>query len=123
MKKLLLVIILNVTFLIFHSVCFAQNVKIDSLLNLIKTDKADSNNVIHLITLCNEYRKIAAYENGLKYGKEALQIATAIASQKYRASAYNTIGNIYYNQGNYADALKNYVASLQINEELKNKKD
>src|SRR5665213_1606196 len=99
---------------------------IDSLLILIKTDKADTTKVNHLITLCNEYRKVADYNNGLKYGNEALTTANSLTEGQGRSgasSAYNNIGNIYYNQGNYPQASKNYIASLQINEELKNKKD
>ncbi len=110
---------------------FAQNKKIDSILTILKSDKeacpepciGDTNHVLHLILLCNEYRDIGSYNLGLKYGNEALNLASSIASPKGCASAYNNIGNIYYNQGNYNAALKNYISSLQINEELKNKRD
>ena len=116
---------------------FAQNKTIDSLLIILKKDKefcpepcrGDTNKVIHLIMLCNEYRKIGDYDSGLNYGNEALVQTNSLPFGKNRgwakgnASAYNNIGNIYYNQGNYPEALKNYFVSLQINEALKNKKD
>lgn len=102
---------------------FAQNRQIDSLLTLIKADRSDTIKINHLITLCNEYRSIGDYNNCLSYGNKALQIASLISTQKYKASAYNNIGNIYYSKGNYTLALKNYTASLKINEILKNKKD
>lgn len=102
---------------------FAQNRQIDSLFTLITADKSDTGKVNHLITLCEEYRNIGDYKNGLKYGNEALQLTNLIATIKYKASAYNNIGNIYYSKGNYPLALKNYIASLKINEVLKNKKD
>lgn len=153
----------------FGAPLYGQNSGIDSLLNLLKKDsiifskhsgainekndknEPDTNKIIHLIALCNEYTKAKDYKSGLKYGIKALQITTSfvnseqfkqtgnnpeklwnadiahnqtyLAAQKCNASAYNNIGNIYYNQGNYKYALKNYIASLHINEKLKNKKD
>lgn len=102
---------------------FAQNRQIDSLLTLIKADRSDTSKLNHLISLCEEYRNIGDYNNGLKYGNEALTLTNPIVTEKYKASAYNNIGNIYYSNGNYSLALKNYIASLKINEVLKNKKD
>lgn len=111
-------------FIFIHSMkSVGQNRQMDSLLTLITTDRSDTSKVNHLITLCEEYRNIGDYNNGLKYGNEALQLTSLIATEKYKASAYNTIGNIYYSKGNYSLALKNYIASLKINEVLKNKKD
>ncbi|MES2396410.1 MAG: tetratricopeptide repeat protein [Bacteroidota bacterium] len=121
---LLLVIFFLLSFLDHRGVSsFAQNRQIDSLLTLLITDKSDTSKVNHLIALCEGYRNIGDYNNGLKYGNEALQLTNFIAIKKYRASAYNNIGNIYYSKGNYTLALKNYTASLKINEVLKNKKD
>lgn len=121
---LLLVLFFLLSFVDHRGVSsFAQNRQIDSLLTLLTTDKSDTSKVNHLITLCEGYRNIGDYNNGLKYGNEALQLTNLIATKKYKASAYNNIGNIYYSKGNYSLALKNYIASLKINEVLKNKKD
>jgi len=38
------------------------------------------------------------------------------------ATAYNNIGLIYQNQGNYAEALKKYIAALKIFEKVGYKK-
>lgn len=102
---------------------FAQKRHTDSLFTLITADKSDTSKVNHLIALCEEYRNIGDYRNGLKYGNESLHLANLIAAQKYKAFAYNNLGNVYYSNGNYSLALKNYFASLKINEALKNKKD
>ncbi|MDP1745013.1 MAG: tetratricopeptide repeat protein [Bacteroidota bacterium] len=121
---LLLVIFFSLSFVDHRGVSsFAQNRQIDSLLTLLTTDRSDTSKVNHLITLCERYRNIGDYNKGLKYGNEALQLTNLIATKKYKASAYNNIGNIYYSKGNYSLALKNYTASLKINEVLKNKKD
>ncbi len=137
MKKLFFLLILYSAFFILKSPCFSQNefplnegsLKIDSLLQLVnitkeacpKPCKKDSIKVITLIRLCNEYRKIGDYGNGLNYGIEALNLANSIPNEEGRggaSSAYNNIGNVYYNLGNYPAALNNYLASLQINKEL-----
>ena len=89
-----------------------QNRHVDSLLSQIAADKSETSKVNHLIALCEEYRNIGDYSNGLKYGNEALQRTNLIAAQKYKASAYNNLGNVYYSNGNYSLALKNYLASL-----------
>lgn len=121
---LLLVIFFSLSFVDHRGVSsFAQNRQMDSLLTLLTTDKSDTSKVNHLIALCEGYRNIGDYNKGLKYGNEALKLTNLIASKKYKASAYNNIGNIYYSIGNYSLALKNYTASLKINEIRKNKKD
>lgn len=133
-KKYFLSFLLFFTILFRHNLVgtsFAQNRNIDSLLFILKNDKSacqkpclnDTSKVIHLIALCNEYRNIGDYESGLKFGNEALQIATNIQAQKCIATACNNLGNINYSNGNYFEALKNYSASLQVNKILKNKKD
>ena len=120
---------------------FAQNPKIDSLLTLLKTDKQDTNKVIHLNKVCWEYQLIGEYDKGLMYGKQALALCDRHAElvsasdesetlkrvqgdalKKGKSQALNNIGVIYYNQGNYPEALKNYFAALKIREEIKDKK-
>ena len=115
MRKSLLI------FFLFVCVCaFGQN-NIDSLLKLIKTDPADTHKVKHLYKLCAEYKNIGEYNKGLFYGKQALVLAQNLDFQKGVAQSYNSIGNIYNNQDNYPEALKNYFAALKIREEIKDK--
>ncbi len=101
---------------------FAQNKKIDSLLTLVKTDKADTNKVKHLYRLCSEYRKISEYDKGLSYGKQALLLAQNLDFKKGEAGSYNNLANIYMYQGNYSEALKNNFASLKIMEAIGDRK-
>ena len=121
MKKCKVCIII-IFFCAINSVCFSENIKIDSLLFLLKSDQSDTGKVNHLIDLCNEYRSFGAYDNSLKTGNDALNRTCIITDQNYKAAAYNSIGNTYYSMGNYPMALKNYLVSLKINEVLKNKK-
>src|ERR1035437_1344725 len=98
----------------------AQNT--DSLLILLKTDKEDTNKVIHLYTICKKYNLLSEYDKGLICGKQALALAKALDFKKGEATAYNNIGNIHTNQGNYPEALKMFFASLKIYEETDSKK-
>src|ERR1035437_38395 len=109
------------------SLLWGQNSKIDSLLILLKTDKEDTNKINHLNKLCSEYRKAGSYINGLNYGKEALalaqkQVPVTFGVKKSIAQANNLIGIIYFNQGNYPEALKSYLIALKIKEEVGDKK-
>jgi signal transduction histidine kinase len=101
---------------------FAQpNKAIDSLLNVLKMAKEDTNKVYTLIALGMNY----AAENpneGLKCNNAALQLATSLNFRRGMAASYFRIGNInYWRFGNFSEALKNHQESLKIWEELGNK--
>ena len=135
MKNKFLFIILNASF-IFHSFCFSQNRTIDSLLTLLKTDKADTNKVKHL----NELGWALMYQNpdtSIILGNQALAIITPIPSLEFsmnkevegsegiRSLLATTLGNqgvYYYFKADYLRALDYYLKELKIEEELKNKK-
>jgi tetratricopeptide (TPR) repeat protein len=121
MKKLLLIIIL-ISVIPLGYKAFAQQNKIDSLLTLLKTVPEDTNKVMHLYRVCNEYRNISEFDNGLVYGKQALELAQNLGFKKGIANAYNNIGIIYEHIGNYPEALKNHFAALKIREEIDDKK-
>ena len=138
MKKNIFISFIIISCLFFKIGCgrvsFAQNRNIDSLLNLLKNDKPDTNQVNHLNQLSNEYVNVGEYDAGLKYGNKAQALAkylpqtyshsqgkTVQGWAKGIASAYHNIGNIHYYRGNYRVALKNYFAALKIWEVIKNK--
>ncbi len=132
MKKLLLISIFN--FALFSLNCFAQQSKIDSLLVLLKTDKADTNKLIHLYNISDECETIGNYEEGLNYGKQALAFADVLldkekggkiyeSTQKYKAKSYANIGIINFAQANYSEALKNYQSAIKLFELIDDKKD
>ncbi|MHB8261948.1 MAG: tetratricopeptide repeat protein [Bacteroidia bacterium] len=133
--------------------CFAQNRKIDSLLQLVKQDNAtspspserggvrcDTNKVIHLNKLSREYLNIGYYDTAVGCANTSLAICNSpfeggkgdvltdkqiasltLAMTKGKAAAYTNIGNVYYLQGNYHDALKNHFAALEIREAIDDK--
>ena len=105
----------------------AQQNKIDSLLTLLKTDKADTNKLVHLNKISREYRNTGTYDSAMLYANSALLLSTDIlkkitdlkiklSAQKNEGNAYNIIGSIYNYQSNYPAALKNQLAALKIRE-------
>ncbi|HEY0029606.1 MAG TPA: tetratricopeptide repeat protein [Bacteroidia bacterium] len=128
MKRLLL---LPLIFL--SQFAFGQQSKIDSLINLLKTDKADTTKLIHLYKISDECETIGNYPDGIKFGNQAILFADVLiqsnadktiqqVAKKYKAKAFGNIGIIYTDQGNYPEALKNHFASLKIKEAIGDKK-
>ncbi len=116
-------IILSAIVLIFSVNAFSQQSSvIDSLLTLIKKDKADTNKVVHLYNLCGKYTDIGFYDSALYYGNAALQLAQHLNFKKGIARSYGSIGIIHGEQGNYPKELDYYLKALKVDEELNNKK-
>jgi hypothetical protein len=65
MKKNLLTTFYFYLFIGWGAISFAQQNKIDSLLTLLKTDKADTNKLIHLYKLSDESEIIGNYDDGI----------------------------------------------------------
>ncbi len=102
---------------------FAQHSKIDSLLNLLKTDKEDTIKVKHLIDLCWKYKNKGDFGKGMTYGNAALELAGSVTFAggkgwtKGMAQAYNDLGIVSEHQGNYAKALEYHFRALKIRKE------
>jgi two-component sensor histidine kinase len=92
----------------------AQHNKIDSLLNLIKTDKEDTVKVKHYLGLYFQYLPLEDYDSALVYLNKGLALAKTviidnkIGWRKGMGHCYNNIGVINLKKGNYPAALKNY---------------
>ena len=119
MKKLLLLLTLSIALLTLN--CFAQNKNIDSLLILLKTDKPDTNKVIHSNKLSRAYIDIGLYDTALFYGNVSLQLSQQLNFKKGIASSCGNIGIVYKEQGDYPKALSFYFKALKIVEELSDK--
>ncbi len=109
-------------FLLPAAFCQKPTSKIDSLLNLLKTDKPDTNKVTHLFKLCSEFENIGLYDTAIQYGNCALQLAQQLNFKKGIADSYSNIGIVYYYQGNYSKTIEDWLQALKIDEEQKNKK-
>ena len=122
MKKRLLFLILNSAFLILNFFSFAQNKNIDSLLTLLKTDKADTNKINHLVSLADELRNNAP-EKSIRYAKEALFLSS---EKKFKAGAGHAniiLGTAITNLGKYDEAIKYLSTGLKICQSINDKKN
>ena len=111
---------------------FAQSGKnIDSLEKIVKTTTADTVRINTLITLASELRN-KEQNKAMNYAQQAISLAKELIKKqknspketKYKkaiGSAYNIIGIIYKNQGNYPDAIKIHFEALKIFETVKDK--
>jgi len=122
LTKTIKYLIFGLAFYFCHLTSFAQNKNIDSLLTLIKKDKADTNKVIHSYKLCWEYKNIGLYDTALHYGNAALQLAQQLNFKGGIADSYNFLGSIYLGRTNYPKALDYYLKALKMAEETGYKK-
>jgi serine phosphatase RsbU (regulator of sigma subunit)/Tfp pilus assembly protein PilF len=109
-------------FTVFLLSCFitaAQVSKTDSLKNVLRDAKEDTNKVKVLSALCRELRTVP--KEALQYGNEAVKLSKELGYDRGLATAYHNIGIVYYGQGDYANALENYFSSLKIREKLGDK--
>lgn len=93
---------------------------LDSLCALLPQSAEDTNKVKLLNKISNTYVYINT-EEGLKYGRTALELAQRQSWSRGIADAYATIGSNYANKANYADALDYEYRALKIYEELSDK--
>ena len=80
---------------------YSQNNKIDSLKNIVLTNKKDSTAVYNLIALSKAYLEDENIEKSLVFSEQALNLAKQIGFNKGIAIAYKQIGLAHYYSGNF----------------------
>jgi len=111
----------------------AQDKKIDSLLTLLKSDKADTTKLLHLNKISGSYFNTGSFDLAKLYSDSAIQLGNFLLKKTSdptvkkvilirKASSYNTLGNVDRTTGDFEKALKNYTFSLELNKEAGNKK-
>ena len=108
----------------------AQNRRIDSLRNRLKTDN-DTTRVLDDIKLCQAYNGIGDFLQALDFSVKAATLSKSLenagnpaivsAARRAEARAYLNIGSTYENQGNYSEALIYYTKALHAKEALNDK--
>lgn len=99
-----------------------KNIDVDSLLNLLKTAKKDTNQVNVLNDIAWGFFKVGNYDSSIIYAEIAKKLATSIQFKKGLGSAYCNIGNDYQKKGNYSEALKNIFTALKLMKEINDRK-
>lgn len=100
---------------------FSQQSKIDSLLQVLKTSKEDTNKVNTLNALGRETRNTGDYEVSREYSREALLLSEKINFEKGKIAIYINRGMTYFYQNNFPVALENLSIALSISTKLKDK--
>src|ERR1035437_6922021 len=77
MKKVKYILLVSCLLLLGSCLCLAQNKKIDSLLTLIKTDKQDTNRVIHFNKLSELYGRIGSYDTAAVFANQVLALCAS----------------------------------------------
>lgn len=107
--------------IIRFSFCYSQNKStIDSLNMLLKASRPDTNKIILLSQLCYEYAN-SDPNKALVFGHLGQSLAIQLDFKKGNALCLGKMGMIYYNQGEYENALVHYLQALKLNEEIGNK--
>lgn len=112
---------LIITLLLFCSaISFAQQKKIDSVLHHLKTEKRDTAIISNYLFLADAY----FYRNNdsaMHFVMKAKALAEKIKDKKLLGAVYNELGGQKYGLGQYAEALKYQLTSLELNKEAGNK--
>jgi len=126
MIKIISIIVLALLFSGVPGALLAQDPakrKVDSLLNILKTAKDDTNKVNTLNVLSEKLWRTAESPQGMKYAQEALRLAEKLKFNSGIAWAYENIGLHHGYQGNYPEALKNFFTALKTAENLKDRNE
>jgi len=95
---------------------------IDSLLKELPKQKEDTNKVYMLHNLSFAYYSTDPDE-GIKYGRQSLELATRLNWKKGMAAADNCLGTNYFSKSDYPAALAYYNEALKVYEYLDYKKE
>lgn len=97
----------------------ARNFKsnIDSLRYMLKTEQEDTSRAIYSYKLCWEYMRKGLFDSAMYFGNSALDISEKANFKKGIIGAYGNMGNAFYAQSNYPQALEYYFKTLKVAEE------
>ena len=106
--------------LIFSIYTFADQNKVDSLLNELQAAKNDTNKVNLFYILSWEYMRVNS-DLAMEFAKDGYKLAKKLNFKRGISDCLNNMGSIYKNIGDYDEAIKNYKKSLILNKEIKDK--
>jgi len=109
-------------FFISSYLCFSQSREIDSLINILKSAKEDTNKVNYLNDLGRLLMLNSDFDAALVQAQRAKTLSETLNYKKGIANSYNNLGNIANDRGNYSDALNNHLFALKIRKEIGDKK-
>ena len=120
-KNLRLISLLFLCGVLFNSALAQNQQAIDSLLNVLKTAKEDTNKVNLLHNLGWELM-YSNTDTAIILGNQALSLAEKSKWKKGIAKSIGNLGTYYFFKGNYSKASDYLFKALKMDEELGNKK-
>jgi serine phosphatase RsbU (regulator of sigma subunit) len=90
--------------------------EIDSVINLLKTDKEDTAKIHHLTKLSTSFDYAGKLDEALNYGAQACDLAEKLGRPDEIANARIDLGNAYYDKGLYPQALDQFLKAQKISE-------
>jgi tetratricopeptide (TPR) repeat protein len=100
---------------------FSQVSKVDSLKNLLLTEKNDTTRAILLGGIGRAYTNVSDFERGLEYSREQLHLAERINYKTGIIAGNNNLGLVYFYRGDFPKCLNYYFKALKVAEESGNK--
>jgi tetratricopeptide (TPR) repeat protein len=112
------------SFFIFHFsfIAFAQSHVLDSLANVLKTEKDDTNKVNTLSILTDKLQAKGKNDSAMHCADRGMALAERLGYKKGIAGALRNEGNIYCNQGDYTKAMESLNKALEINKQINDRK-
>jgi tetratricopeptide (TPR) repeat protein len=108
---------------IVYTVVYAQDHKIDSLRNILRTEKEDTNRANTLNQLSSRLWYQSNYDSAYSYATAAQVLSEKLGFKKGIAIAFRNMGMINYGYGKYPKALEYSFKALKIDKEINDKKD
>jgi tetratricopeptide (TPR) repeat protein len=91
----------------------AQAQRPDSLLNLLKKAKEDTNKVLLYHYLSLKYTHISK-DTAILFTRKTLELSNKLKYKNGIICAYNDVGRIRFQEGNYKEALTNFLKCLEV---------
>lgn len=95
--------------------------KLDSLRNLLKTDKPDTIKAGHFNNICNTYYSLGNPSMQIQYADSLLALSQKLNYKLGIAEAYQNMGNAYLNKGAFNKSLDYDHKALDVYKSINNK--
>jgi tetratricopeptide (TPR) repeat protein len=107
-------------FLLSSGYCYSQEVKLDSLISVVKIMKEDTNKVNTFNSLSQQLWQSGDYPKSMNYANDAKSLGEKLNYKIGIAKSLTNIGVVYDYEGDFTKALEYYFKALKAFEEIKN---
>ncbi|MEP6596898.1 MAG: tetratricopeptide repeat protein, partial [Ginsengibacter sp.] len=108
--------------ILYSPTSYTQNNIIDSLKKVLQTQKEDTNKALTLNRLSENLIYEGQSKQGMLYANASIILSKKINFKRIEASAYENRGACYLQQGDYPNAEKDLLTSLQMRKEIGDKR-